>query len=311
MYHQLIQEICRELNINCTFLSKDWVILLEKDNQRRYITGYKFDLNSQGTSNIVDDKYALYEVLKNNDIPIINHQIIYNENNKNNYAIGCNDYNSVIDFYEKNNNHIVIKANNGTCGNEVFNITCIDEIKPCLKKLFLFNQSLSICPYYEIENEYRTIILDGEVLISYKKIKPVVIGDGIKTIKELLLDFNYNYFKDKLNDSKYEIILEKNTQFEYNWQFNLSKGAKIGIVNDNVYKIIVELAKKVAKIINLRFGSIDIIKTVDNKYYVMEANSGVMMKYYINNEKNGYDIAKKIYKKVIIKMFDGDKDETI
>ena len=311
MYHQLISEICNELNINCTFLSKDWVIQLEKDNQRRYITGYKFDLNSQGTCNIVDDKYALYEVLKNNDIPIINHQIIYNENNNNYYAYGCNDYNIVLDYFVKNNHQIVIKANNGTCGNEVFNITCIDEIIPCLKELFLFNHSLSICPYYDIENEYRTIILDGEVLISYKKIKPLVIGDGIKTIKELLLDFNYNFFKDKLNDKKYEIILEKNKQFEYNWQFNLSKGAKIGSVNDDVNKIITELANKVAKIINLRFGNINIIKTIDNKYYIMEANCGVMMKYYINNEINGYNIAKDIYKKVILKMFDGDKDETI
>ena len=36
-----------------------------------------------------------------------------------------------------------------------------------------------------------------------------------------------------------------------------------------------------------------------------------MMKNYINNEINRYNIAKDIYKKAIIKMFNGDKNEII
>ena len=309
MYHKIIKEICDELDINCNFLSKDWVIMLEKDNKNKFITGYKFDLNTQSTSNIVDDKFALYEVLKVNNIPVIEHNIIYNKNNNNEYAKGCNDYNDVLNYFKEHNNHIVIKANNGTCGNEVYNIININDIIPCLDNLFKFNHSLSICPFYDIENEYRTIILEGEVLLTYKKIKPVVVGNGINSIRDLLLEFNYNYFKDKLIDDKYNKILNNDEIYEYSWQFNLSRGAKIGSVDDIVNKQIISLSKIVASIVNLRFGSIDIIKTKDNNYYIMEANSGVMMKNYINNEINGYNIAKEIYKNVIIEMFDGDNDE--
>lgn len=143
------------------------------------------------------------------------------------------------------------------------------------------------------------------------KIKPLIIGNGINTIRELLLEFNHNYFKDKLTDDKYNKVLKKNEIYEYGWQFNLSRGAKIDSVDDVVNKKIINLSKKVASIVNLKFGSIDIIKTNDNKYYAMEANSGVMMKNYINNEINGYNIAKDIYKKAIIKMFNGDKNEII
>lgn len=53
--------------------------MLEKYDIKKYITGYKFDLNTQSISNIVDDKYALYEVLKNNNIPVIDHNIIYSK----------------------------------------------------------------------------------------------------------------------------------------------------------------------------------------------------------------------------------------
>ena len=59
---------------------------------------------------------------------------------------------------------------------------------------------------------------------------------------------------------------------------------------------------KVAKTLNISFGSIDIIK-VANKYYIMECNSGVMMSNLINLLPNGYTIAKNIYQKAIIAMF--------
>ena len=74
----LIQEICNEEKINYKFLSKDWVIMLEKNNLTKFICGYKFDLNSHGIGQIADDKYALFEVLASKIIPVTKHKIVYN-----------------------------------------------------------------------------------------------------------------------------------------------------------------------------------------------------------------------------------------
>ena len=63
------------------------------------------------------------------------------------------------------------------------------------------------------------------------------------------------------------------------------------------------IALECAKVINLTFGTIDIIKTTDNKLLVMEINSGVMMSNLINQLDDGYLIAKEIYKEAIKKMF--------
>ena len=56
-------------------------------------------------------------------------------------------------------------------------------------------------------------------------------------------------------------------------------------------------------IINDGFCSVDIIKTKDSNFYVMEINSGVMMQNFIKQNENGYMIAKLIYKEAIIEMF--------
>lgn len=299
-FKQIIKEICNENGISCKFLSKDWIIMLEKDGKTRFISGYKFDLNSHGLGLVLDDKYALYEVLKAKKIPIIEHKIVYNKTNNNNFAIGCNTYKYVEDYFNKNNKNIVIKPNNGSCGKNVFHVTKIDEINIILERIFAKNESISICPFYNIKHEYRVIMLDGEPQISYAKYLPIVKGDGNKTIKELLIDFNYDFFINKLNDSKYDRVLKKEEIFQYNWKFNSTQGAIAEEINDELLASkITDLAKRVCDEINFRFGSIDIIQTTENELLVLEANSGVMM--YTNDTE--YRIAKNIYKKAIENLF--------
>lgn len=304
IFKEIIQEICNEENIKHKFLSKDWVLMLEKDGKTRFISGYKFDLNSHGLGLIADDKYALYEVLKNKGIPVIEHKIVYNKINKLEYAVGCNTYEYVKDYFVKNNNHIVIKPNDGTCGHNVFNVTDINEIDSILDKIFVNNHSISMCPFYNIEHEYRAIMLDGENKLLYTKYLPIVIGDGNKTIKQLLLEFNYDYFIDKLEDSKYDKVLNKNEKFKYNWKFNLSQGSVAKKIDDELLADkLIKLAKQVSGKINLKFGSIDIIQTTNNDLLVLEVNSGVMLENYIRQNPNEYLAAKNIYKSAIEKLF--------
>ena len=278
--------------------------MLEKDRKTRFISGYKFDLNSHGIGLIADDKYALYEVLKSKNIPVIEHKIVYNKMNNLDYAIGCNTYEYVKDYFLKNNNNIVIKPNDGTCGKNVFNVTDVNEIDIVLDKIFLKNYSISMCPFYKIKHEYRAIMLDGENMLLYAKYLPIVTGDGNKTIRQLLLDFNYDYFIDKLEDSKYDKVLPQNKTFEYNWKFNLSQGSIAKKLNDKLLQDrLIKIAKQVCKEINLKFGSIDIIETTNNELLVLEVNSGVMLENYIRLNPNEYIYAKDIYRNAIKNLF--------
>lgn len=69
------------------------------------------------------------------------------------------------------------------------------------------------------------------------------------------------------------------------------------------YSEISSLALKTSSILNVGFGSVDIIKTIDGKYYIMEINSGVMMDNFIKQDENGYNVAKSIYREAIKNMF--------
>ena len=209
----------------------------------------------------------------------------------------------VLDLFNKYHCDVVLKPNNGACGVGVYHITDKIRLKEIYEQLLTNNFSISLCPFYEIENEFRTIILNNEVKLMYGKIRPIVLGDGKSTIKELLEHFNYEYFKE-YDESNKDIILEVGQTFEYDWKFNLSRGSKMFLdINQDDYNHISSLALQTSSSVGFRFGSVDIIKTKDGKYYIMEINSGVMMDNFIKQEENGYDIAKSIYKEAIINMF--------
>lgn len=303
-FNKIIKEICEENFIKCTFLSDGWIILLEKNNITRFIYGYTFNLNNQAIGMIVEDKCGLYEVLKNKNIPTIEHNLVYNPNNKYDYPQGCNTYEYVKQYFLNNNNHIVIKPNKGTCGNYVYEVTNINQIDGILDKIFEIDISISICPFYKIKNEYRAIMLNEEPKLFYKKIRPIVIGDGVKTIKELLVEFNYPYFNNKLESSAYNKVLSKGKEYHYDWRFNLSKGAIAKKADDKVLEEnIIKIAKSVCKALNIKLASVDIIETTNNELLVMETNSGVMTDNYLKLYPEEYNNIKELYKNAIDYMF--------
>ena len=170
--------------------------------------------------------------------------------------------------------------------------------------LLITNSSISICPFYRIKNEYRTIILDGNIELFYGKKRPIVYGDGTKSIKELLCDFNYNYFS-KINDVKLDKVLEKGEEYMYSWQHNLSRGSIPFEEDDiNLKNNVQSLAQKAFKLLNLKFASVDIIELETNEILILEINSGVMIDNYAQYMKDGEIVCKNIYSKAIDLMFE-------
>lgn len=291
---KVIKSICEEKNIEFNLVSKDWIMVLKKDNKVKCISGYKFGLNNHSTGIICDDKYALYDTLKLLNIPIIEHKLVYK-----NY-----DKKEILDFFNKYNNDLVIKSNSGTCGSNIYHVITKEDLFKYMDLLFLNHSSISLCPFYKIKNEYRSIILNDNIELFYGKKRPIVHGDGKKSIKELLCEFNYNYFS-KIEDSNLDKILEKDKEYMYTWQHNLSRGAiPFEEIDNNLKEKIQTLAKKTASLLDLKFASIDIIELESNEILILEINSGVMIDNYAHYMKNGEKTCKEIYSKAIDSMFE-------
>ncbi len=299
-FRKLIEEICIEENIKYNLISKEWIMVLEKDDKIRYIAGYKFDLNNHGIGNICDDKYAFYDLCKLKNIPIIEHEILFNPTT----SFGKNTIDKMHKFFDKYKD-VVIKINDGSEGKDIYHITNKKDLDKITNDLFASNFSLSICPFYNYNSEYRVIILDNEVKLIFEKNKPTVIGDGIHSIYELLMQINPKYYEKNYNHL-YDRVLDKNEVFEADWRFNLNKGATAKLVtNRRLYNKLGSIAKDVCKSLNLLFASVDIID-YKGKFILMEANSGVCINLVCNFIDKDKVLAKAIYKEAILKMFSNE-----
>ncbi len=307
-FFKIIDEICEEENIEQKKISYNWIRELKKKEKTHYIMNYQLDLNTANSYNIAHDKFATYDVLKSNNVPTIEHRMIFNPKTRRKFYTE-----KFIKDAEKllleNNNKVVIKANESCEGRDVYFCSSKQDIENVVEKLFDENKdTLSACPYVEIDYEYRVIYLCGEILYVYKKKKASVIGDGQKSLKELI--------DEKNKEKKLNIEIIKELDINYipqigeeiyiSWKHNLYNGAVPILVDesDEFLEKVKDIALLAGKAMNINFASIDIALTSDKKVLVMEVNGSVCMNKFAEIIPNGYDIAKKIYKKAIMKMFE-------
>ena len=306
IFHVLMREVCAEMGIKVEKLSYDWILQLSKDGKVRHITGTRFDLNPEATGDIACDKYATYEVLNFQNVPIIEHVMIFNPATRSSLIGNDGIWLTVTSEFLKHG-CLVVKPNYGCEGQEVFLCHSIKETESAIQKLFKTQDSISICPYYDIKTEYRTFYLDGEVKLIYGKTKPFVVGNGKSTIGELVEGLNLpdkSVVKDNLKDLNLSYIPTMGEKVDISWKHNLSGGAKPNILeNGELYEQIEQLAIHAGKAMNINFATIDIIETTDGNLYVLEINSGIGATIFIESVDGGMEIIKDIYRQAVKKLF--------
>lgn len=307
MKKKLIDEICLEKGIEKVDISYDWISVLKKDGIERKLVNYNFYLNSGTSIKLAKDKYSTYELLHYYGIPMVKHEVLFNEKMVPNCEAINQDYQCL-----KNNEKQVIKANDLAEGKEVYLASTELKKRQLVDELFEREiEAVVVCPYQEIEYEYRVLFLYGEVIYIYKKQKPFVIGDGTLKLQELIAR-DVPYLQEPNEDLNLQEIPPKGEKIMVGWKHNLSNGAMPLLIDttDLYYAEVKKLALQVGKIMELNYGSIDMSVTKDKKVYVMEVNSNVTIHKFCQLVPNGYEIGKTIYSKVIDKLFEkGEKYE--
>jgi glutathione synthase/RimK-type ligase-like ATP-grasp enzyme len=242
--------------------------------------------------------------LKLGQVPVVEHTFFMSPVNikyvgvSGNWSKLC----KLLNFHRK----IVCKSNEGTGGNDVYLVSNQFELENAAHKIYSRSRSMAVCPFYEIENEFRIVVLDEKIKLIYRKNIPFIVGDGISTLRQLLVA----YLKENMEcpvsfnipDEDYLKVLNSGKKYYLHWKHNLGQGANPEIVqNEELVERLSDLALRAAQAVNVHFASIDIIET-NNQYLVLEINSGVMMEHFSQLNNSNYQIAKRIYKEAIESM---------
>jgi glutathione synthase/RimK-type ligase-like ATP-grasp enzyme len=308
---QLIREIAREQGLIFKTFSGDWIISLHNPvtEQIRYIHGYSFGLNSQAHRMLCTDKAALSAVLATKMIPHVEHELFLSPH----IASWIDDkgvFDKLFAYAQKHNFDTVVKPKDGERGIDVFRCQNKRSLESAALTLFCKNGSLVISPFEKIDEEFRVIMLDGCSKLIFKKDRYAVMGDGKKTIRELLIAEianNHKKFDSILGMDISPVDLDKipleGKLTPVSWKHNLSSGATASVAISDQQKVALsKLAKDAVQALGVRFVSVDIIQTA-NLLKVIEINSAVTLEKVSASIPDGRPVAQKIYAEVVDAMF--------
>ncbi|MEG2018337.1 MAG: cyanophycin synthetase, partial [Clostridium sp.] len=169
-------------------------------------------------------------------------------------------------------------------------------------------------------DDYRACVVDGEVVAVSKRIPPFVIGDGVKTVEQLIHDLNNDVLRgeghekpltkikidDKLINHLKKKMLNLNEVIPNGKQIilrenaNLSTGGLAIDCTDEICRENVEICKRVAAAVGLDICGIDIVcKDISKSLYtegiIVEVNAapGIRMHHY-PCKGNSRNVAEKI-----------------
>lgn len=205
---------------------------------------------------------------------------------------------------------LVVKPNNLAQGEGVFIVRNREECLHAAQEAFTKSKIVLLQEYCQ-GNEYRIVVLNGQILQAYQRKAFYIKGDGLHTIKALIdrkIESFKVYGRDKevnpsdprvlahIKQAGYttETVLPENEILRLQDIANLSLGGEsIDVINivDNRFKT---MAIELAASFNLRLCGIDIIAdditNYEKKYTVLEINSSPGLDNYLyeKNEQEKY-----------------------
>ena len=296
----ILKNIAKENNYTFETYAHDWIVRITNGNKRLTTYGYIMQGIDSVSQMICRDKSALCEVLKRNNIPAIEHCLHLGKKKQKIYLekeIGLDD---IYEFFDKYG-QLVIKDNNGGSGIDVYLIRKKEDIDKVCSTLLNKDKDIAISPYFDAEDEYRIVVYKNEPQIVFKKQRPNVVGNGKDTIEILMKEKYGKLFEvDEWIDLNY--VPKTDEKVTLRWMHNLKYGANaVSLDDEEKRKQLFDLAKKVAKVVGIKFASVDIMDR-NGELMVLEVNSGVTLEKFARTSEENYKKVEELYKKIVFEV---------
>jgi glutathione synthase/RimK-type ligase-like ATP-grasp enzyme len=318
----LLRTLASERGMQLETLGDGWIIRVTAGTGAtaisRHVYGYGFDLNPAATHAIACDKAATAELLTRTGVACVPHHLFLHPSMAR-YVRHEGTWRQMLNAFDAWNRDVVVKENAGTGGRDVTRCTSVVELENAVYTLFAQTTAIALCPYHDIATEMRFVMLRGECLLAYEKVRTSVTGDGASTVLELLASHARSGrvsraalagMMEQMDQRQRSLLLDvpaRGEQRLLNWRHNLGQGASVQLLdidNANV-RTSLDVALAAARAINLQFGSVDIVTTThDRSPRVLEINAGVMMEFLARTLPNGAALAANVYGRALDAMFE-------
>ena len=280
IFLETIKKYCLAHDIAIEVRSGGWLVIMQRDGQRRLAIGYDIGLNSAVAHQAANDKAACAEVLASAGLSVIPHTLFLGAK-LSVHIPGSDSLEAMLRLLDAHPRGLVVKPNEGTSGEFVFRATTKAQLEQAIARILSAYPSLAISPYVAVDDEVRVVLLDDHALIVYSKTRPFVTGDDTHSLRELAQRTvpaeQLKTITEDFSAAELDAIPPTGERRILNWRHNLDSGAAPVLLPDGADRdACVALAIKAAQALRIRFASIDVVRA-DGSWQILEVNSGVKM----------------------------------
>lgn len=306
-------------------LEPEWGIagqITFKKGTRSYFRFNSIDLNTLGASEIAKDKdYAAF-FMRRMGYPAIRGKAFYSET----WAKTIRSPHSTraaLVYARTLGFPVVVKPNSQSQGVAVHVAHSTRECRAALAAVFALDKVALVQPLVH-GRDYRIVVLDTEVISAYERIPLHVVGDGVRTIAQLLAR-KEREFKNSGRDTQLKLddarMHAKLSRFKRSLDSipahgervylldnaNLSSGGDAHDVTSELHPGFKKLAVKLTADMGLRLCGVDILVDGDitappKKFNILEINSAPGLDHYATSGTAQQKIVEDLYLKVLRHM---------
>lgn len=290
-------------------------------NNRYFFTYGTLDINTNAATEFANSKSLASSVMKEVGLSVPSEREVKYGSEK----VHADYLREVCEYIEELELPIILKPVHGRQGRNIFKIEYMEELGSAIK-IIIEDEDDFIVQEFIDAGEVRVVLLDGEIIQAYKRDFVNIVGDGFKTIKQLIDAKNDKFLERERNtvidisDTQIQNIFIKNgytseivlpNEYRLNLSYgrNLSKGGEYEFIEYKFNDVFRDVLKRVSKATGLRlvgfdlfiFKDVEFLKEIEDISFIeYNASPDMENNFYYDSDYQG--LLHEIYKRIFDAM---------
>jgi glutathione synthase/RimK-type ligase-like ATP-grasp enzyme len=236
--------------------------------------------NNATAATLASDKYFTGRILEDAGIPTLDGEYFFLHDRHRAHRDAGHEREDALAYFRKLGASAFVKPLQGSRG-DFAQIVCDESsFLRYLDEVSKFYDSVLIQPIVS-GTEYRVFLLDDEVVFSARKHPPFVVGDGTRSLHDLLSAHNEALRASGLSpvvgepDASRQIVPPEGERWEISGRMNLSAGGTM-VIEAPRDAAALELSRKATRALGLRVAAVDLFADIvgeANATRVIEVNA--------------------------------------
>jgi D-alanine-D-alanine ligase-like ATP-grasp enzyme len=238
--------------------------------------------NNATAATLASDKYFTNVILERAGVPTLGGEYFFLHERHRAHRAPGHEASDARDYFRKLDATAFVKPLMGSRGDFAQTISGENALADYIREVSRYYDAILIQPIVS-GAEYRIFVLDDDVLYTARKYPPYLLGDGVRSVRDLLAAHNGALQARGLSaaamraetDHSLDTVLLKGERWEIHGRMNLSAGGTM-VLEEVRSDILPALAKKAVRALGLRAAAIDLFTDIGDgagASAVIEVNS--------------------------------------